>query len=582
VGCGGKDGVMADDDGGTEELEPPSAVTSLPSLTAEWALWGRRPRETGYSVLACSNGRLSAADFAAVISRYACGAPDALPQYTLCWIPPDEQSRPAYLAVAIRELADPDPDRAGGRPRYVAGREVHYIRLFCFRYADVAELGADYTDLADAVRAEQLPLGSAVTAPLVVHPPATPPAPVSPLVRPLAEQAAALLLTTRPVCVLGAEEVTADERLAFIGHVMSLLPFGLRATLSAATWASSTAVDLRLRLFFSTARRDSGSQTSYVTWGEPDKPAPPGTPPGAAGPYREWLKDAGDELIARLSQLTTPVRFTDDDLSRMLASLPRDKTLADTVAELSASLRASDQPAVSAALKELRLYLPRQGEQPADRAACRSLVEEYELFADCPGLHIATKKRLYGTLIQLAFGTELSYADYCAVERAAAGKLDWPLRKVLLDSGALALLPWILAAKAAPGTRDEELIAALGPQGVSATYLLDMLAKETERVRPEHRAAAYDFAVRYLRAQAEDPQQELTRRGHLADALAALFPHDQLAQQARLEDTLRFVYGGPLTRAQIVSLYDTPGLRPTPALAAAVVSLATRHRQGEA
>ena len=65
------------------------------------------------------------------------------------------------------------------------------------------------------------------------------------------------------------------------------------------------------------------------------------------------------------------------------------------------------------------------------------------------------------------------------------------------------------------------------------------------------------------------------RRGFLADTLEVVFPGDRQAQRIRLDDTVRFVYGGPLSRGQIRDLFADPELRPTTAFEAALVRLAS-------
>ena len=94
------------------------------------------------------------------------------------------------------------------------------------------------------------------------------PAPLPGPRRLLAMRVAALLLTSRGVCVLGADDADAGERLEFLDDVMSLLPYGMRSRLAGATWASSTAYDLNLRLFFADARRRGNDHV--VFWHQPE------------------------------------------------------------------------------------------------------------------------------------------------------------------------------------------------------------------------------------------------------------------------------------------------------------------------
>jgi hypothetical protein len=543
-----------------------------PSLLAEWALWGKEEGRTALHVLRCSNGALSGDDFREIITRYATGVKEELPQYTVCWIPSDRQRRPAFLAVGIHELAN-DPERSGGRSQYVAGRQVEYVRLFCFQYAGVAELGVSYAALFEAVRREQLPPGRSEPIPVQLPSGWDSPATSDP-VRGLAPLVASLLLTSIPVCVLDADHLEADGRLAFIDDVLSLLPFGLRATLSASTWASPTAQDLKLRLFFSTARRDNGDRTCYVPWGRPDQVGIPYGRSEAAEFYLGWLKDASTSVTADLSRMTRPVRFTDDDISGMFPILPSDKSVADTFADLSASLRAADQRAVSAALRPLKRYLPRKG-QPADLALYRSFVEKYEMLAEYPGLHHNTMRALYGTLLRLAFGDEVSYSDYCDIERAAGGNPGWTLRLVLVGTDTLTVLPCILTAKAGPGVREEHLMETLAMKGHSPGLLVSLLDREIGTLQPRHQRVLADFAVRYLCSSGAESRAELINRGYLSRLFAHAYP-DELRKR-QLTATLRYVHGnGDLTEKQITEVFAQPQFYPDELAEGVVRSLAPR------
>ncbi len=159
--------------GRDETIEPTGDITRLfnvsqpeadgdppPAVIAEWALWGKDEKQTAYHVLRCSEGVLAADDFREIITRYGLGVKPDLPQYTVCWIP-GPHGRPEHIAVGIHELADPDPQRSGGRSRHVGGRVVEYVRLFCVRYTDLAELAPTYAELVAAVKDYQLPAGDA-------------------------------------------------------------------------------------------------------------------------------------------------------------------------------------------------------------------------------------------------------------------------------------------------------------------------------------------------------------------------------------------------------------------------------------
>lgn len=535
-----------------DEDERDAVVT----LTTEWALWGKDEQRTNLHVMRHSKGALSGDDFAEIFNRYATGVKEGLPQYTACWIPANGPQHPAYLAVGIHELADPGLD--DGRTPYVGGRQVEYIRLFCFRYDDVARLGLSYTDLLASVRRE--PLRASQVEPLQVKLATAGDAPAA-TGRGLAAAVATLLLTRQPVCVLDADGVDADSRLAFIDEVMSLLPFGLRATLSASTWASPTARDLKLRLFFSTARRNSGGRTCYVSWAHPEQA--PSWQSANADLYSEWLRQASAPAIADLARMAGPVRFTEAEIGQLVPSLPRNKSLAETLADLHDSLQAHDQRGVSVALTPLKLNRKRPVEA-ADRVVYKSLAEQYQLFADFPWLHHSTQASLYRTLLGLAFGDQVSYDSYCRIERAAGGKIGARLQKVLLSSR-FPVLPFVLAANAAPGYSAEKVMADLAHAGFRPENVLDKLEQQVDLTASHHLLTLDDFAVRYLMAYNEDPQRELKARGYLSGFFARAYPaHDRAytdLHQRKLVGVLQQVYGeGQLTPRQVSEIFAQPRL----------------------
>jgi hypothetical protein len=582
VGADG-DGTVGPTEALTAALKVGQPEEEAPPLTllAEWALWGKDERNTGYHVMRCSQGDLAAADFREIITRYGSGVKPSLPQFTMCWIPGPHRD-PEYLAVGIHEVIEPGSPSSGGRSRNVGGRVVEYVRMFCFRYADVAEFEASYTQLVTAVADIPLVEGEGRADLMAVElPPGLEPIVPSDAERQLAEDVALALLTSSPVCVLDADGVAAEQRLAFIDLVLSLLPFGLRATLSASTWASTTLQDLKLRLYFSNAHREDQGRTSHVSWG---KPGYVRIPEGhaAARLYQEWLREAGPGAIGELTHATAPVRFIEAEELQMLASLPNDKTIAETLEELSDKLRAVDQPAVSAMVKRLKRYLA-SPQSPADRALCRSLMlKKYRLFRDHAKIHGNVKASVYRTLLNLGFDKPLSYAAYCEIEESVGGKPGWTLRKVLLQTRTN-VLPYVLVALAGPGVGYVQLRDALASQDMRAVGLLDILERKMDTVRPRHREDLIDFTLRYLTGSAnlsdqwqtaEDPRTALFGRGYLTDLLNRAFPEDQAKQRRRLAGILSYVYGERLGPRQIRHIFEAPRLYPGPALEATVKRLA--------
>jgi hypothetical protein len=589
---GGEDGAMATDDGVTPMASEPVAREAF-ELPAEWALWGRLVAEAGDHVLQSSGGTFTPSDFKSIIARYTTGMPDRLPQYTVGWVP-GENRAPEFVAVAIHEQLPHDsapPARYGGYDG-LGGESI--IRLYCVRYADLAEHGVSYAELLDAVQQQDLPLQAALSGPVgplapvasatgspvairfpALPLPLPPPRPVAGFAPELAKRIAALLLIPSQVCVLGAYEVPAADRLAFIDSVMSLLPYGLRASMSASTWASSTAQDLKLRLFFANVRRDDG-KTWHVRWAQPD-PAEFSDPDGeAARMYFDWLRLSWPSARSLLASQAAPARFIDADIRRMVAALPRDLTVADALEDLAASLGDGDARSARAELQRLEDYLDDTAD-PADRETCRRKIADLGLFKDHQGLPDSTQARVYRVLLRLAFELPLTYESYCVIEDAIGGPPHETLRSALLKFNFATFLPWLLSSRAGPGAAltDEALAGKLARQEVRATVPLNTLQRDLRNTRPAHRAAMYDFAVLYLRTQAEDARPELVKRGYLADTLELVFPADRRAQITRLVDTLGFVHGTPLDRGKIRELFHDPDRRPTPAFEAAVTRLAS-------
>jgi hypothetical protein len=514
------------------------------TLTAEWALWGKDVHRTELHVLRCSKGRLTSDDFQEIFTRYATGVKEHLPQYTVCWIPADG-SRPPYLAVAIHELAD-DPASAAGRSQAVAGRVVEYVRLFAFAYDEAARLQAGYASLVDAVQGELLAAGSSEPIRVRLAPSAGQPDSVSPRAD-LAQAVAARLLARNPVCVLDAEGVSARDRLLFIDEVMSLLPFGLRATLSASTWASPTARDLKLRLFFSSARRDSGTRTGYESWVRADqRPRPAGD--DAAQLYLEWLRQAGPGATSKLAGMKDPVRFSEPEIRDAIRHLPEDRTPEECAKDLSDALRANDPTEVLAALAPLRLYLRKRPKSVDSRelAVYRELAKKYWFFRNYPALDYQVRSDVYSTLLELGFTAPLTYAGYCDIRLSARDyRLAWPLRLLLLGAAPPPdKLVYILAAKAGPHFSDAELMDDLSRQGLRPPDLLRYLERRIDSVTEQRdRVTLIDFAVDYL-TRDRDHQAELIQQGYLSEFLARAYPDDAAGLQAeKLNYTVRLAHG---------------------------------------
>jgi hypothetical protein len=545
------------------------------TVVAEWALWGKAPQDPEYSVLRCSKGAFGRGDFHGIITRYASGAKGELPQYTVCWIP-EGNGRERYLAVAIHELADPDPRLSGGRVRASRGREIEYIRLFCVRYDEMAKHRASYADLVESVMEYQLPVG--LTDPMTVDLLESESPSFSGEIRALAGNVATLLLTTRPVCILGADRVAPQDRLHFIDAVMSLLPYGLHATLSASTWASATAQDLKLRMFFTNAERGEG--TEPATWGRPVRFDLSEPDRMTMRHYANWLEHGGSDAAEELADQTDPIRFDPDEIRHLVAELPKSRPTKDVLEELADAARHGRLPVVQSSVKRLRRRRV-SPPSPEAREEYRQAIRRLDLFKEHPKLHHATRASVYRVLLDLAFAPQITYRDYCVIEDCAGGRPSEALARTMLNSGlTFTPLPWVLTGRSVGQLTDLQLMTHLQEQGNRAAEPITVLSRSLDTVRPPHRPALYDFSVKYLRAYDAEPKAELTRRGYFADMLATIFLHDQQAQRIRLEDSLRFVYGRLLSDEEIAELRAQSNVRRTAAFDAAVARLTASPKAG--
>lgn len=237
-------------------------MTNLVPINAGWALWGKHPgTHDDYSVLACSAGPFSRADFSAILSRFApgtpsasAGGPGALPWVTISWVGVNDD---LHLGIAVQTTTD----QVDG-----VGRSITQTSYFCVPYARLAQEPISYTSLYEAVAPLQLPLDDGDPIPLTL--PRLDPPVLADVVTEFGELAVATtaaLVLRGPVSIIRAETSKLDERLRFIEAVAALLPYGYRTKYTAATWSDSGSRH-RIRLAFAERPRD-GAQP--VTWREP-------------------------------------------------------------------------------------------------------------------------------------------------------------------------------------------------------------------------------------------------------------------------------------------------------------------------
>ncbi|GAB1823765.1 hypothetical protein [Herbidospora sp. RD11066] len=271
--------------------ESPATVRHV-TVDYEWAVEGKPPGSyNDYEVLEHSRG-LDLRIFDEIRSRYATGASGDQPQVTIAFAgtrQPDGQEI-HYVVLALQN------EYSGHRDG--TNRKIFYTRWFYIPYEQLMGHRVSYEALYDAFK----DLGD--TRPTTIAVRAHADLPEKMYVD--AASAAGLLMTGKHVCVVGADQKPMHKRLQFIDEVASLLPYGMRTRLTAATWVSATA-DHKIRLSFAPHAADG---THKVVWSQGTEP-----PAGerTATDYFRQLQDlriTPGELVERLAQKTARLSFT--------------------------------------------------------------------------------------------------------------------------------------------------------------------------------------------------------------------------------------------------------------------------------
>ena len=432
------------------------------TVDVQWALHGKTPGPGGARVLACSSGDLSTDNFTELIGRFGIGTPDDLPQVSVGWLQSYSSSlRAYYVGMAIHNwAADVQTDGDKLLERDDAGRPIAVTACFWVPYQPLADAAVSYLDMYHELSGIRLATTSGpplkVEFPVRAAPPAT---------GPLAVQSAARLLTGQAVCVLDARTATVTDRLEFIDAVATMLPYGFRTRLAAATWVRPTHRNHRFRLFFSSAKRDSSPPDDVVYWGHPERTALTPTDDYAYA-YDRWLSDIIHQPYASLARLTAPRSFVRDEVLRSLDEInlhgqkrgkkARRTTDPDTVTPDAGppeepSTRAAE-PSVEQTLREfisclqpvnvpklntaiIRLQaLDKRAISAEERERCRVLIKEHHLFrhGEAP---VTIEGRLRDALFKIAFDPPLSYQDYCLIEDSVGSEPpDLELLQMIMDA----------------------------------------------------------------------------------------------------------------------------------------------------
>ena len=578
-------------------------------VSAQWALEGKQPDGAGYRILACSTAELDRGNFADALSRFQLGELSTLPQVSVSYARLGTQPGLSYLALAIHWYAtDGERHAQGVTPHDDQGRLTAYTSYFCLPYKRLADAAIGYQAMYSALHPVTLTTADGPPRQVQIAAPTS----RTPVADDLAMRVAPLLLTGRPVCVLGAEGTEMEERLAFIDSVMGLLPYGFRARMTAATWTRATNRQHRFRLFFSSARRADESD-HVVTWG--GNPELVSVEDREAVEYGDWLQDTIGQL-ARLADLTAEMGFGPKDTLQAVESVlgirhrlrPRSRPLvpgagdghalppqvhADASEEALLGCAEHAKLANATRLRSDVAFLAEFAESEISedrRARYRALIGQLGLLRRDFLIEGRYRERLYGALLRMAFGVPLDYPGYCQIEQSAGIAPGDPPHDELLaaivkagiaDPIVNAIVHWHLWK-----ADEKKLTRWLRSDQVDPLYLIRHLSYNWDW--PQHARIACDVTLEFLeRARnhyvPRDVRRELCELGFLARALHARHPDNNQHQVHVLYRFLKAAY--PRTPAQdlseraIVQILDLPGAPPpTPALLSAVLMLL--HKPG--
>ena len=498
----------------------------------------------------------------------------------------------------------PETDSPGG------GREIMQISYFCVPFRELATGTVSYADLYEGLRGRQLPRERRALILAAARPAAAPDGRGM-----LATRAAALLLTGKPVCIVGAGRVPADERLRFLDTVASLLPYGMRSRLSAATWTSSTYQQHRFRLFFASRPRQRDDD-HVLDWGEAG-PDPAGDPQADA--YLSWLRDDIGWRAAALARETAVTDFTEPSVHRLLARLGIVRGQADDAAEIdppwpppgpdiervwvappSGSPYAQPAPPPRAAgsrevrpperverllrsvaqhlgsgdprpgIKALRSYLD-GGSASEEQQRYRRVIRETGLLRAEQAADPMALAELYDVLLPLAFGRPLTYDGLCGAEDCVGAALRPSLLLAMDDHETDTVVTRALVRLLRRRAADDGSAAQAPP--ISLPQQQDLIAVAVQPgLRRHHADLAWD-ALRECAADLDRRalQKELRQQQYFTRQLAAGYPGEPEHQVTAITRLLRLAYGSPLGESAVRDALGSCEDASPPALLAAVL-----------
>ncbi len=567
-------------------------------VLAEWALKSKESTDAGYRLLNTSQEVLSADNFEAMLQRYSPGTLETLPQVTISWLEDKSghsghlSGAPAsrgYVGIAIHDQPSSPVADAGGR-------RVVTVSCYCVDFRSLRERNISYRSMYEGFKDFDL-YGRAhgyIETSLRVADPVPPECS-------LTYQAAGLLLTNKSVCILGADDTAIDVRLRFIDEVASLLPYGMRSRLSAATWTSSTYKRHNFRLFFSSVERDADDY--HLVWG--DTLAATGL--ATVDAYIDWLMQSPARRVMRLAEEGQETGFGTDHTKAMLTRLglqrepPRSapatarrqplipgssaqvtpETAEDLFNAITRRLAGSHPEQAERFVPRLRSLI-RDDLADSDRARYRQIIDEHQLLREDLKIDREVRAELYRTLLRLAYRVPLNYTSYCAIEGSLGN--GWPIHESL--------------ARAIYEVSASEAVQLLVVGIIGEAELNDFLHKRElrlkrlvavivhPRVQEDHRRFLCEIALQYLEEQPQRFSPDELRAafapvGYLAAILFQVYRDDPQVEFSMVRRVLQIVYGHRLDRESISAILSGGDSGHTCALYAVLFELADDYSADE-
>ncbi|MFC4586682.1 hypothetical protein [Sphaerisporangium corydalis] len=530
-------------------------------VTAEWAVWGKRSgTRDDYGILDCSKGPLSRDDFAEIMTRYAPGTLEHLPQVTLSWVGGGDT---AYIGMAIQDWS--------GRQDGLS-RDIAETRYFGVPYAQAAASPVSYTALHHAFDVCALP----VAGPLSVEVDVLDPHAIAETVDKTVMGAASLLLTGKEVCVVRGESVPMPDRLRFLDAVAALLPYGLRTRLTASTWTDSSAKH-RIMLSFAKHAREGAHS---VVWGAYENEHP--LRHDVATRYFETLlAGSPEDLVGRLAMMTEPMSFRTaghqtlallDDSRQTLVHAgwpgPPGRTAGEDLNLCADFIGHKRHQELKDPLERLYHLLVAARLTDDEVRGNREIIEGRSLLRAGPRSLGGLRDRFYDVVLAAGYGPELTLEGLGDVRRSAP---DLPRPLVL----AMARMP---PAEPAVSLR---LVSCLdGEEQARALAALQTADLVRAAAREPFDEDILWMAYTELVARGADGGTEdtgiaaaLYEHGYLADAVEACHPQDGDMRFTMFRHLLTAAYGTALDRQAYEEIVGCPAVPRSVSLTVAASSL---------